>query len=176
MKINNKNRLILIAIISIIIIMLIIIVTIMSINNKNNNSEAENNQNSISENAELSEEDKELIAKLKTVSESERIRIYLGRYFKYIENKDYDSAYNLLYPEFKEKYFPTVDDYKSYIEEQEFPDLLTIEYDDIHTRGEYYIVTVIISDFIPQSETLQKEKTFVIKENGYNDYYISLKK
>ena len=73
----------------------------------------------------------------------------------------------------KQNYFPNLEDFEKYIQEQQFPELLAIEYKKIYTQGEYYIVTVEIEDLI--SKNVKKEKSFIIKENGYNDYYISLK-
>lgn len=82
----------------------------------------------------------------------------------------------MLYDEFRQNYFPTLEDYENYIKEQDFPELLTIDYDNITTQGELYIVTVRIGNMQARSETQKVEKRFIIKENDYNDYYISFKK
>lgn len=163
----------------IIIVIIIIIIILIILNNKkiDNNKEESNNKNSSSVEKTVSkDENEEKIAKLKTKKEAERIKTYLGTYFKYIETKDYNSAYNLLYDEFKESYFPTLEDYEKYIQEQDFPDLLTIDYDSIMTQGELYIVTVRIGNMQARSDTQKVEKKFIVKENDYNDYYISFKK
>lgn len=181
MKSNKINKQILGAIICVIIFIIISIILLMkNIGNNSNNSNTNIMFNGTSEttvqNEQQSEDDEELIEELKSVSESERIKIYLGKYFKNIEKKEYNKAYDLLYPEFKENYFPTLEDYEKYIDEQEYADLLTIDYDDIYMQGEYYIVTVRIGNLLAGTDIVKKEKTFIIKENGYNDYYISLKK
>lgn len=173
---NNKkiSRVIGMVIIVILIIIFIIIVALKNLKIIH----LEDNFSSVSSTEELTEEEKEknekLLKKLKKESESERIQTYLGIYFKYIEEKDYASAYDLLYPKFKENYFPTLEDFEEYLKEQDLPDMLTISYDDIYIQGEYYIVTVKIGDLLTRA-ALEQEKTLILQENGYNDYYISFK-
>ena len=165
-----------------IIIVIIVIVIIASILIKNNtDNRQEKNEQSVSEISnkvedEETESNEEIINELKKKTEAERIRTYLGTYFRYIEKKQYESAYNLLYSEFKEKYFPTLEDYEKYLQEQDIPAMLTIDYDQITTQGELYIVTVRIGNMMARSDTQKVEKKFIIKENNYNDYYISFKK
>lgn len=171
----------------IIIILIIILFLIVTWNNLKKQKVSDSNSNIIQNNTEsnyqidvntMTEEEKKenekIIKRLKKSSETERIRTYLGTYFKYIEKKDYDSAYKLLYPKFKENYFQTVEDFKKYIEELNLPEMLMIDYDDIYMQGEYYIVTVNIGDLLNRA-ALKQEKTLILQENGYNDYYISFK-
>ena len=165
-----------------IIIVIIVIVIIASILIKNNtDNRQEKNEQSVSEISnkvedEETESNEEIINELKKKTEAERIRTYLGTYFRYIEKKQYESAYNLLYSEFKETYFPTLEDYEKYLQEQDIPEMLTIDYDQITTQGDLYIVTVRIGNMMARSDTQKVEKKFIIKENNYNDYYISFKK
>ena len=171
---NISKKMIILGII-IIIIIIVIILTILN-SKKINNKEENDNQTSSNVEKKDSNEDQEKIAKLKTKKEAERIKTYLGTYFKYVEKKDYNSAYNLLYDEFKKNYFPTLEDYEKYIQEQDLPALLTIDYDNIVTQGELYIVTLRIGNVQARSDTQKVEKKFVVKENDYNDYYISFEK
>lgn len=171
---NISKKMIILGII-IVIIVIVIILTILN-SKKINNKEENNNQTSSNVEKKDSNEDQEKIAKLKTKKEAERIKTYLGTYFKYVEKKDYNSAYNLLYDEFKKNYFPTLEDYEKYIQEQDLPALLTIDYDNIVTQGELYIVTLRIGNVQARSDTQKVEKKFVVKENDYNDYYISFEK
>src|SRR5574344_2343575 len=41
-------------------------------------------------------------------TERDRMENYCGQFFGFIENKQYEKAYELLYPEFKTQYFPTI--------------------------------------------------------------------
>lgn len=179
MKINKKNILIVtIIVLSIIIIVILNILNKIKTENKeevfksNNTINATDNENIIDNRTE-DEKNQELISKLKRMDESERIRTYLGIYFKYIENKNYEAAYELLYNDFKQNYFPSLNDYKKYMEECNYPEVLSIDYKSISTQGDYYIVVVGIGDFLSKSNTTDDEVRFIIKENNYNDFYIS---
>lgn len=170
---KKKTKIILIIAIAILVILLLIIIGIRNNLNKGNN----NNENEIVLDTRTEEQkNSDLIKKLKNVSESERIRIYLGQYFKYIEAKDYESAYNVLYPEYKTNYFPKLEDFKKYIEEQKYPDLMAISYNNIHMQGKYYIVEITIKDFLGKNISFSKDENYIVQENDYNDYYISFKK
>ena len=177
-KINKKK--VLMVTIGILIVLVIIILNILNkIRTKeegkdsNSNSTINDIDEVIIDNRTEKKKKQELISKLKRATESERIRTYLGIYFKYLENEDYESAYNLLYDEFKQNYFPTFEDYKKYIKECNYPELLSIDYKNIMTQGYYYIVTVGIGDLLSKSNTTNYEMKFIVKENDYNDFYIS---
>lgn len=176
MKVNKKILLLL----TIIIIILIFCIILNIVRSKQKQEEKRQSTyvtpNGIEYEEEEIETEEEKITKLKQKTEAERIKTYLGDYFKYIETKDYDSAYDLLYPQFKQDYFPTIDDFKKYIQEQDFPELLTIDYDSITTQGELYIVTLRIGNMQARSDTQKVEKKFILKENNYNDYSISFTK
>ena len=167
MKKNTKK--ILIASIAILFILLIIVIAISNRIEKPENIVDENviennNNNQI-------QEDEAFVKKLKNASESERISMYLGKYFKYIESKDYQSAYNLLYPEFKSNYFKTVDDFEEYLKKEKFPDIPDIQYINIYLRGTYYVVEITIKDLL--NSGYKKSGSYIVQENDYNDYYIS---
>ena len=178
-KINKKKVLIVsIVILSIIIIIILNILNKIKTENKeeifkSNNTINTTDNEDIIDNRTEDEKNQELISKLKRADESERIRTYLGIYFKYIENKNYEDAYELLYNDFKQNYFPSLNDYKKYIEKCNYPELLSIDYKSISMQGDYYIVVVKIGDLLSKSNTIDNEVKFVIKENNYNDVYIS---
>ena len=165
---RKKQKLILIIAIAVLFILLIIIVAISSSLNPTDNTIE---QNSVQTNNNQIKEDEAFVKKLKKSSESERIRLYLGKYFKYIETKDYESAYNLLYPDFKTNYFPTLEDFKSYLQKEKFPDIPDIQYINIYLRGTYYIVDITIVDLL--NSGYKKSGNYIVQENDYNNYYIS---
>lgn len=139
----------------------------------------DNNTNNIQNTSQVSKtkEDTERLKEIKKKSEGERIRTYLGEYFKFLEKKDYESAYNLLYADFKQNYFPTLEKYREYIEKCGYPDMLAIKYNEIKREGYFYIVTLDITNLDPDaiiSKQVVKEGTkFVVKENDYDDFYLS---
>lgn len=165
---RKKQKIILI---SAIVVLLILLIAIIAISNNLNKSDNTTEQNKIETSNNKIKEDEEFVKKLKKVSESERIRMYLGKYFKYIESKDYDTAYNLLYPDFKANYFPTIEDFKNYLQKEKFPEVPDIQYINIYLRGTYYIVDITITDLI--NSGYKKTGNYIVQENDYNDYYIS---
>ena len=78
--------------------------------------------------------EQEIIKKLSTMDERDRMEYYFGIYFKHLENKEYDEAYKLLYPDFKEKYFPSVGEFKEYILKT-YPEKCSWVDDDISSRA-----------------------------------------
>lgn len=115
--------------------------------------------------------DEELILKLSKMKERDRIEYYCGEYIKKIEQKDYESAYNLLYPEFKEKYFPTLTSFKEYIEKT-YPKDFALDYDDITRQGKIYVLRLKILDILGSKEN-EKIQRVVILENDYNNFVLS---
>lgn len=170
---KKNTKVILIIAISVLVVLLLIII---GIRNNIKKQEQQNKNEVVVDNRTEEQKSNELVSKLKSVSESERIRIYLGQYFKNIESKKYEEAYNVLYPQYKTNYFPTLESFKKYIEEKKYPDLLAINYNDIYMQGKYYIVEVTITDFLGKNSTFKESEKLIIQENDYNDYYISFQK
>lgn len=113
----------------------------------------------------------ELIKKLATMGERDRMEYYCGVYFKHIEKGEYEEAYNLLYSEFKQKYFPELDDFKKYVKKT-YPKEYALEYDDISRQGYIYVLKLKILDVLGSKEN-NKSQRIVVKENTYNDFVVS---
>ncbi len=112
----------------------------------------------------------ELIEELKTMNERDRMERYFGEYIDYIESGEYEKAYALLYPEFKQNYFKTLDDFKKYVSEK-YPDIIIVDYDNIERQGEYYVLFINIPKANGTSETISQN--IVLYEKDYAEYYIS---
>lgn len=160
---TNKKKMIKIMIILCVILILCLLFLLIYLKNANKNEE----QVKIV----TTEEQEEAVTNyVRTRGEKERMQVYLAEYIKHIERKEYDQAYNLLYPQFKENYFNTKEEYIWYVEKN-YSDLMMIEYDNIERQGNYYILSITITN-LGEIET-QKSQKFIIYENGLNDYYIS---
>lgn len=120
---------------------------------------------------EVPKTNEEIIKKLSTLGERDRMEYYCGVYFKHIEKKEYNEAYKLLYSEFKEKYFPTIEEYEEYIEKT-YPKNWALEYDDITRQGSIYVLRLKILDILGSKDD-EKIQRIVVKENNYNDFVIS---
>ena len=113
--------------------------------------------------------EQEIIEELSTYKERDRMEYYCGIYFRHIENKEYKSAYNLLYSEFKQTYFPTLEEYIAYIQKT-YSSLWALEYNDISREGSIYVLRLDVIDIL---ESTEKSQRIVVKENTYNDFVIS---
>ena len=114
----------------------------------------------------------ELIKELSQMTERDRIEYYCGKYLKYLDEKDYESAYNLLYTDFKNTYFPTYEDFVQYVEKT-YPEHLAVEYDDISRQGTIYVLRLKLLDLSGNKDDEEVIQRIVIQENNYNDFVIS---
>ena len=162
---ESKKIKVLIIIISICLLLILISFNLLIKLKESNSEEIPKEENT----EQLSEEEQ---YELRMKPEGNRIESYVGRYFKYIEQEKYEEAYKLLYSEFRNENFGNVEEYKEYIEKEKYPELIGIEFKTITLRGDLYIIKVGIKDMLNVNDT-GKEKKFIIKENGYNDFYIS---
>ncbi|MBE5805547.1 MAG: hypothetical protein E7313_02355 [Clostridiales bacterium] len=115
--------------------------------------------------------EEELIKELSILDERSRLEYYCGRYFECISNKQYENAYNMLYSEFKEKYFPTLEQYEEYIKKI-YPSSYAVEYEDITRQGTIYVFKIKILD-LEKGKQAEKAQRIVVQENNYNDFVIS---
>ena len=174
---DKNKKLIIGVLVALFVIFTIIRVVVMSLtkDNKNDNDTSTNTQNTSQ--VSKTNEDTERLKEIKKKSEGERVRTYLGEYFKFLEKKDYESAYNLLYSDFKQNYFPTLEKYREYIEKCGYPDMLAIKYNDVKRVGYFYIVTLDINNLDPDAiiskQVVKTGTKFVVKENDYDDFYLS---
>ncbi len=161
-------------IIAVIIIILVVVNTIYSRKSKNNTDESSNNvlEQNILTAEKIEENTNELeIEDLKDKDERTRIQQYCGKFIRYVENKEYDKAYALLYPDFKNNYFPTVDDFAKYAQEKFPSTLITVEYNNIERQGKYYILFTTITT--PLNTDYEMEQKFILIENNFNDFQLS---
>jgi hypothetical protein len=128
--------------------------------------------NNVAENVELTveEQNERDLDSLKGMSESQRVHFYISKYMKYIEDKKYEEAYNLLYSEFKNTYFASLDSYIEYVKEK-YPVVIGITYTNLTREGYYYIETLQIQDLFNEEKSFNQ--IVVLKEYGFNDFVLS---
>ena len=166
-----------------IVLLLVCLKGIIIPNQKANNQEVQQSvdytksttkkNNSGTEQISTPKTDEEVRKYLSTLGEKSRIEYYCGEYIKCLKNKDYEKAYNMLYSEFKQKYFQTLDEYEEYVEKI-YPNFFAVQYDDFSRQGDIYVIRLIIID--PKNSEKSGEENsqrIVIKENDFNDYVIS---
>ena len=122
---------------------------------------------------EVPQTDEQIKKYLSTLGERDRMQYYCGKYFNYLKKKNYVAAYSLLYSEFKDKYFPTENEYEEYIKKL-YPNFYSLEYDDISRQGDIYVLRLKILDLKKgKDEQGDNVQRIVIKENDYNDFVLS---
>ena len=110
---------------------------------------------------------------LSEMSEEKRMNQYCADFFRLIDSKNYEAAYNLLYSDYKENYFPTLNNFKTYFEEY-FPDDFALSYSNFQRMGDIYILWVSVTDILNGPKYGHNfSMNVVIKENALNDYVIS---
>ena len=158
---KKKKKILKIVIISLCIILLIIAILLFIVFKKYKQEQGQKTPEQIKQ---------EQIKDLKTKNEVQRMQQYLVTYLKYIEQKQYDKAYELLYPEFKEHYYPDLDFFIAYVENTYY-DIMRIDFQDMQRQGEYYILTVELVDITDNLNS--KEQKFIIYEKAANDFTLS---
>lgn len=175
MKDKNKkiNFVIVLAIVLILAIFIFVAYNLI-VYNKSQNS-VESNQNTVTNtenetNPNLTTD----LNELQKMEEYDRMKYYFNKYLFYIENQDYEKAYSLLYSEFKEKYFKSIDDYKKYVSEK-YPVVNSTEFSDYDKLGKYHILTIKFSDILNATDNNipSFEQKIIIIENGLNDFELS---
>lgn len=178
-KKNNNQKYIAIMIIAfIIMIAAVILIAVLITKNKTKDVVTNVANNVPQTDEEIEEFEKE---EIKNMSESKRMKRYIGMFLEDIEEGNYYDAYSVLNEEFKNNYFPRLEDFEEYAKKYLNSSTLAITYDNIERLGNnktgnmYVIWTTITDIFMPKlAENEEIEQTnFVIVENNYNDYEMS---
>lgn len=173
-----KKRFELLDVVLVLIILVLIIISLIIVAKKNAKPESEQTyqiqvkqEEKKDDSVQVARTDEEIVKKLSTQGERDRMEYYCGEYMKHIENQEYEKAYNMLYSEFKEKYFPTLEEFEEYAKKT-YPSEFALDYDDITRQGDIYVLRLRIFDVLG-SKNDEKVQRVVVKENNYNDYVIS---
>ena len=167
-------------IVLVLIILILICTNFIILIKRNNQKKSNSNQSSeISveeqENTVEQKSEEELAAeeleKLQKMTERDRMEYYFSKFIKYVKDEKYTEAYNLLYPEFREKYFKTQEEFKSYAKKT-YPSSVGFSYNDIERQGSIYVLIITVID---TNKKVGEEKTqrIVIQENDFNDFVLS---
>lgn len=169
---DKKVKIILLVIVALILLAINIMVYI-SHNSKTKITENINQVNTIIEHNLATEEETENNRKemLNGYSEATRMKTYVGQYLSYVDSGNYEDAYNLLYQNFKNTYFKTLQDFENYAKTK-YPNEIMVEYTNMEKEGTMYIISVKIQD-PTNKEYKTLEQNFVIQENDLNDFVLS---
>lgn len=169
-KINWKVVFIIFIILILICINCIIIIKKVNLHNNTIMSDVNNSTDNhiVQENK---SEEEEKLEKLKKMTERDRMEYYFSEFISYIKNEEYSKAYDLLYPEFKQNYFKSVEDFREYVIKT-YPDSVGFSYNNIERQGKIYVLMINIID--PDKKIGEgKSQRIVIQENDFNDFVLS---
>lgn len=168
MKIKKDNKLLFI----VLAIILVLIIIAYSISEKSNNTSSYKG---------MTEEEVEIAVKesvnemkkndLGGKGERDRIEYYISSFITAIENKDYESAYEMLYEDFKKNYFPTFTSFEEYASTK-FPREISLKYTNIERNGRIYVMWVELSNPLGSKDS-KIEMNFIVQENDLNDFDLS---
>lgn len=116
--------------------------------------------------------DKIALQRLGTMTERDRMEYYFSMFLKSVENQNYEKAYDMLYEDFKDNYFPDIDSFITYAKKT-FPKMASVEHTNIERSGDIYILFIKISDSLASSKNDAKEMKIIIQENDLNDFVMS---
>lgn len=169
----NLRRVILILIILILIcINLILILKGMNIEDKNLNiNQVNSNNNEVNEINQTKSEEEQELEKLQAMTERDRMEYYFSKFISYIKDEKYTEAYDLLYPEFKQNYFKTVEEFRDYAKKT-YPSSVGFSYNDIERQGDIYVLVITVID-TNKKVGEEKSQRIVIQENNFNDFVLS---
>ena len=122
------------------------------------------------------EKNEKLVERLKGKSEYARMKIYLGDIVKKLNEKNYSDIYKRLAPEYKKKYFNSLEEFEKYFKDY-YPDSFSIKHVNFEAIGDYYVVeTDIIANNSNEDKKNKKGLYFVFREYDFNDYVFSFSK
>ena len=167
MKIKKYHKLVIILCVLLIIILLLVIKNTTT-NNKNKYKDLSKEELDAAIDEKIEKINKIDLAKL---SERDRIQTYVGFFITAIENKEYETAYQMLYSEFRDNYFPGISDFEEYAKTK-FPSMMSMDYVNIERNGNVYVLWVTLSNPISGKKS-EKDLNFVVRENELNDFDLS---
>lgn len=153
------------------IVIILGIITFLTSNKKEESVDYSNMTDEEIEVAVKEEVNEITVNKLADLGERDRMEYYVGTFIKAVGNKDYETAYEMLYDDFKNTYFDTYSKFEEYAKSK-FSSSVSVEYTNLERNGDVYILWVTLSDILKAGDT-GEEMNFVVQENGLNDFKLS---
>lgn len=159
------------------LIVLILVMIVLMLRRKSENSTSSTDLAQLSENEKVEEISKASnLEKLYDMSEQERITYYCAEFFKLVDQGEYADAYEILYDEYKENYFPTESSFEVYMKTY-FPGDFSLDYTNMERLGTVYVLWVDINDTLNGSTYGHNfSMNVVIQENDYDEFVLSFSK
>lgn len=175
---NKAVEMLKILLIFFIVVFVILGILIVSISNLKGNENKKLSETQVEADKEREEAEKNIntendviIQKLSNMDEKERMEYYASRFISAIEQKEYEQAYDMLYDEFKQNYFPTEEEFESYAKKT-FSSMVSLTQTNFERSGQNYVIFATLSNPLSSSKE-EREIRIIVKENALNDYVLS---
>lgn len=152
-----------------VILIIVILIGIISFSFRNKKDKVQIDKDVV---ANEKDEQQIILSTVENMNERNRMEYYFSVFINYLEDEDYEKAYNLLYDEFKKNYFPTLKDFEEYAKKT-FPKMINVEHENLERNGDVYVLWIYISDLVNGGPNDKKAMNVVIKENDLNDFVMS---
>lgn len=119
-------------------------------------------------------ENEEYLNKYLAVSPTEKVEENIKRVYQLIDDKEYESVYNLLDSQFKSSNFATLEQFENYAKETFF-EYNVIGKITIQEQGQNYVINVPYKDGY-SSVAEKREKNFVMRLQENTDFILSFEK
>ncbi len=169
-KDNSRKKILIIIIILVILLVLLLLFTTVIRKNVNKSSSPDEIEKAEIETS--NEKNKQIKADLSEKTEQQRMEYYCSNFFDLIDIGNYKKAYSLLDNDYKENFFPTIQNFERYFEEY-FPSEFSLSFTNIERLGEIYVLMTNVNDNVNGSSGHNFDMYVVLKENSLNDYVIS---
>ena len=114
----------------------------------------------------------EFIELYNSATDEEKVQTDIEMFFKMINTKDYNAAYEILNNTFKESNFATVDEFKEYAQNNFFDNTTITTVNELTESGGYYVCTITTSSG-SSSAAESGEETFIVSLGEGTDFEMS---
>ena len=176
MKKVKKNEDLIMKRLAIVIVILVGFTTLINILSDRQKDNPEQNSKLNISNSNITKEEttarKINVDRLQNMGERDRMEYYFSYWLQLVEEEEYETAYNMLYQEFRENYFNTLSEFIQYAQNT-FPKMANINHTNIERNGDLYVLWIEISDAINGTKDDVKEMNVVIRENDFANIEMS---
>lgn len=168
MKMKKDNKLLILGVVIVIILGILVYATRDKSNDKVDYSNMTEEEVKVAVEEKVNEMQ---VNELGQMGERDRMEYYVSSFIKAIENKDYEKAYDMLYDDFRTRYFSTFASFEEYAKTK-FPSSIAMDYTNIERNGDVYVLWVTMSNPLGSKDS-GIEMNFVVQEYDLNDFKLS---
>lgn len=113
--------------------------------------------------------------KVANMDEISRAKVYCGRFVEAIEEQDYQKAYGYLNATYKANYFPTLEEFSTYIQNKYPKNGIIVKYNSVEKKGEVFVLDITVYDE-DDIDFIAFNQSVIIREIEANNFSVSFSK